>query len=86
MALTFMGETFNPFIYHGKQYFRFVERELPKHPSFKSALVIGVACLEYNVFFLLPKTQAFDCYRHIFQSFGSRSGLAREHRNVYMDD
>ena len=79
MTRTVEGDTFNPFIVQGRQYFRFVEKELPKHPIFKSDLVIGMACFVYNVLFLLPNTQAFDCYQHIFQSFSSRSWLAREH-------
>ena len=36
--------------------------------------------------FVLPKTQAIDCYRHVFQSFIARGWLARELHNVHMDD
>ena len=86
VARNLFGETFNPFIDQGRQYFRFVAKELLQHPSFQSDLVIGMACFDCNLMFVLPKTQAVDCYRHIFQRFSSRSWLARELRNMHMDD
>ena len=57
-----------------------------RHPTFKSDLVIGLACLDYAVLFKLPKTVAVDCYQHLFQSFSSRGWFARELRNVHIDD
>ena len=34
----------------------------------------------------MPKTVAVDCYQHLFESFSSRGWVARELRNVHMDD
>ena len=86
VAKTVMGESFNPFIVQGRQYVKYVAKELVKHPAFKSDLVIGLACFDYGVLFKLPKTVAVDCYQHLFQSFGSRGWVARELRNVHIDD
>ena len=57
-----------------------------KHPTFKSDLAIGLACFDYAVMFKLPKTVAVDCYQHLFQNFSSRGWVARELRNVHIDD
>ena len=57
-----------------------------RHPTFKSDLVIGLACFDYAVLFKLPKTVAVDCYQHLFQSFSSRGWVAPELRNVHIDD
>ena len=57
-----------------------------KHPTFKSDLLIGLACFDYAVLFKLPKTVAVDCYQHLFQSFSSRGWDARELQNVHIDD
>ena len=86
MARAVKGETFIPFIDEGRQYIRFVAKELVKRPSFNSDLVIGIACFDYNVLFVLLKTQAVDCFRQVFQSFSSGGWLARELHNVSMDD
>ena len=86
VAKTVMGESFNPFIDQGRQYIRYVAKELIKHPTFKSDLVIGLACFDYGVLFKLPKTVAVDCYQHLFQSFSSRGWVAPELRNVDIDD
>ena len=86
VAKTVMGESFNPFIDQGRQYVKYVARELVKHPTFKSDLVIGLACFDYGVLFKLPKTVAVDCFHHLFQSFSSRGWVARELRNVHVDD
>ena len=85
VAKTVMGETFNPFIDQGRQYIKYVAKELVKHPTFKSDLVIGLACFDYGVLLKLPKTVAVDCYQHLFQSFSSRGWVARELRNVHID-
>ena len=86
VAKTVMGESFNPFIDQGRQYIKYVAKELVKHPTFKSDLVIGLACFDYGVLFKLPNTVAVDCYQHLFQSFNSRVWVARELRNVHIDD
>ena len=86
VAKTVMGESFNPFIDQGRQYIKYVAKELMKHPTFKSDLVIGLACFDYSVLFKLPKTVAVDCYQHLFQSFSSLGWVARELRNVHIDD
>ena len=85
-AKTVMGESFNSFIDQGRQYIKYVAKELVRHPTFKSDLVIGLACFDYSVLFKLPKTVALDCYEHLFQSFSSRGWVARELRNVHIDD
>ena len=86
VAKTVMGESFNPFIDQGRHYIKYVARELVKHPTFKSDLVIGLACFDFGVLFKLPKTVAVDCFQHLFQSFSSRGLVARELRNVHIDD
>ena len=86
VATTVIGESFNPFIDQGRKYIKYVAKELVKHPAFKSDLVIGLACFDYGVLFKLPKTVAVDCYQHLFQSFSSRGWVARELRNVHIDD
>ena len=86
VAKTVMGESFNPFIDQGRQYIKYVAKELMRHPTLKSDLVIGLACFDFSVLFKLPKTVAVDCYQHLFQSFSSRGWVARELRNVHIDD
>ena len=86
VAKTGMGESFNPFIDQGRQYIKYVAKELIKHPTFKSDLVIGLACFDYVVLFKLPKTVAVDCYQQLFQSFSSRGWVARELRNIHIDE
>ena len=55
-----MGESFNPFIDQGGHYIKNVAKELMRHPTFKSDLVIGLACFDYSVLFKLLKTVAVD--------------------------
>ena len=86
VAKTVMGESFNPFIDQGRQYIKYVAKELMKHPTFKSDLVIDLACFDFSVLFKLPKLVAIDCYQQLFQSFNSRGSVARELRNVHIDD
>ena len=86
VAKTVIGESFNPLIDQGRQYIKYVAKELMKHPKFKSDFVIGLACFDYAVVFKLPKNVAVDCYQHLFQSFSSRGWVARELRNVHIDD
>ena len=86
IAKTAMGKSLIPFIDQGRQYFKYVAKELLWHPTFKSDLIIGLARFDYNVLFKLPKTVAVDCYQHVFQSFKSWVRVARELRNVHIDD
>ena len=86
VAKTVMGESFNPFIDQGRQNIKYIAKELMRHSTFKSDLVIGLACFDYAVLFNLPKTVAVDCYQHLFQSFILRGWVARELRNVHIDD
>ena len=86
IAKRVMGESFNPFIDQGRQNIKYVAKELMRHLTFKSDLVIDLACFEYAVLSKLPKTVAVDCYQHLFQSFSSRGWVARELRNVHIDD
>ena len=79
-----MRESFNAFIDQGRQYLEYVAKELLRDPTFRSDLVVGLACFDYAVLFKLPKTVAVDCYQHVFQSFNSRGWVARELRNVLM--
>ena len=65
---------------------RYVTKELIKHPSFKSDLVMGMASTDYSTLFVLPRPQAIECYRQLFQSFSSRGWSTEELKNVHMDD
>ena len=78
VAKTVMGESFDPFIDQGRQFIKYVAKELMKHRTFKSDLVVGLASLDYSVLFIFPKTVAVDCYQHLFQSFTSRGWVAGE--------
>ena len=86
VARSVIGATFNPFIETGQSYMRYVANNLIKHPSFKSDLVMGMASFDYSTLFVLPRPQAIECYRQLFQSFSSRGWLAKEFKNVHMDD
>ena len=86
VAKTVMGGSFNPFIDQGRQYIKYVVKEMMKHPTFMSNLVVGLASFDSSVLFRLPKTVAVDCSQHLFQSFSSRGWVARELRNVHIDD
>ena len=86
VAGSVIGATFSPFIESGRSYMRYVARELIKQPSFKSDLVMGMASFDYSTLFVLPRPQTIECYRQLFQSFSSRGWLAKELKNVHMDD
>ena len=86
VARSVIGATFNPFIDTGRAYIRYVAKELIKHPSFKSDLVMGMTSFDYSTLFVLPRVQAIECYRRVFQRFSSRGWLAKELKNVHMDD
>ena len=47
VAKTVMGESFNPFIDQGRQNIKYVAKELMKHLTIKSDLIIGLACFDY---------------------------------------
>ena len=64
----------------------YVAKELFKHPSFKWDLVMGMTSFDYSTSFVLPRPQAVECYRQLFQSFSFRRWLAKELKNVHMDD
>ena len=81
-----IGATFNPFIETGRSCMRYVAKELIKHPSFKSDLVMGMASFEYSTLFVLLQPQSIDCYRQLFQSISSRGWLAKELKNVHMHE
>ena len=86
IASAVMGDMFNPHVNQGRAYVRYVCSELLKHPTFKSDLVMGMARFDYFVLFTLPRGQAMDCYARLFQSFCVRGWLAKELKNVHMDD
>ena len=86
IASAVMEEMFNPHVNQGRAYIRYVCSELLKHPTFKSDLVVGLACFDYSVLFTLPRGKAMECYARLFQSFCVRGWLAKELKNVHMDD
>ena len=86
IASAVMGEMFSPHVNQGRAYIRYVCSELLKHPTFKSDLVVGLACFDYSVLFTLPNGKAMECYARLFQSFRVRGWLAKELKNVHMDD
>ena len=77
---------FIPHVNHGRAYIRYFCAELLKHPTFKSDLVVRLACFDYSVLFTIQRRQAVDCYARLFQSFCVSGWLARELRKVHMDD
>ena len=86
VAGTVIGEMFNPHVDQGRAYIRYVCKELINHPTFKSDLVVGLACFDYVVLFTMPKDQAARCYSRLFHSFCVRGWLAGEVINIHMDD
>ena len=54
--------------------------------DFGADLVVRLACFDYSVLFTLPRGQAIDCYARLLQSFCVRGWLAKELKNVHMDD
>ena len=86
VACTVMGEMFNPHVDQGRAYIRYVCKELINHPTFKSDLVVGLACFDYVVLFTMPKRKAAGCYSRLIHSFCVRGWLAKELKNIHMDD
>ena len=77
---------FNPHVNQVRAHIRYACAELPKHATFKSDLVVGLACFDYSVLFTLPRGKAMDSYARLFQSFCVYSWLAKELKNVHMED
>ena len=86
VAIAVMGNMFNPQVNQGRAYMRHRCAELLKHPTFKSDLVVGLACFDYSVLFMLLRGQAMDCYARLFQSYCVRGWLTKELENVHMND
>ena len=86
IASSVMGDMFNPYVNQGRAHIRYVCCEILKHPTFKSDLVVGLACFDNSVLFVLSRGQAMDCYARLFQSFCVRGWLPKELKNVHMDD
>ena len=86
LAGAIMGDMFNPHVNQGRAYIRYVCSEVLKHSTFKSDLVVGLACFDYSVLFTLPRGQLMQCYARLFQSFHLRGGLAKNLKNVLVDD
>ena len=86
VAGTVMGDMFNLHVDQGRAYVRYVCKELINHPTFKSDLVVGLACFDYVVLFTMPKDQAAGCYSRLIHSFCVPGWLARELKNIHMDD
>ena len=68
-----LGDMFNPHVNQGKAYIRCLCAKLLEHPTFKSNLVVGLACFDYSVLFTLPREQAMDCSARLFQSLCVRA-------------
>ena len=85
-AGTVMGEMFNPHVDQGRSYIRYVCKELINHPTFKSNWVVGLACFDWAVLFTMPKDQSTGCYSRLVYSFCVRGWLAKELKNIHMDD
>ena len=47
---------------------------------------MGMASFNYSNLFVLLRPHAIECYRRLFQSFNSPGWLAKELKNVHMDD
>ena len=77
IASAVMGDMFSLHVNQERAYIRYVCAEHSKHPTFKSDLVVGLACFDYSVLFTLPKGQAIDCYARFLQSFCVRGWLAK---------
>ena len=86
VAGTVMSELFNPHVDQGRAYIRYVCKELINHSTFNSDLVVGLACFDYAVLFSMPKDQAAGCYSRLLHSFCVCGWLAKELKNIHMDD
>ena len=86
IASAVMGDMFNPLFNQGRAYIFFVFTELLKHPTFKSDLVVGLACFHFSVLFTRPRGQTTNCFSRLFQSFCIRGWSAKELKKVHKDD
>ena len=64
-----MVEMLNQHVDQGRAYNRYLCKVLINHPTFKSDLVVGLACFDYAVLFTKPKDQAAGCYSRLFHMF-----------------
>ena len=69
IASAVMGNVFNPHVDHERAYIRYVSKELRKHPTFKTYLLVGMVSFDFSRLFTLPKNQAAACHARLFQSF-----------------
>ena len=61
IAQSVMSEALKPFIDCGRTYIHYVTKELTKHSTFKSDLLMEMANSDYSTFFVLPSLQANHC-------------------------
>ena len=57
-----MGDMFIPYVDQGRAYIQYVSQEFNNQQTFKSDLVVGLACFDYSVLLNLPEDQAAGCY------------------------
>ena len=55
-------------------------------PTFKSDLVVGLACFDYSFLFTLPKSQTAGCFSRFFESFCVHGWLSREFKKIHLDN
>ena len=80
-----MGEMFDPPVDRGRAYIRYVRNDLFNNSTFKSDLVVGLACFYYVVLLTLPKDQAAGSYSRVFHSLYVQGWLATEIKNLHMN-
>ena len=68
VARSVIGAKINPFIDTGRTYICYVAKELFRHPSFESDSVMGMACFDYSMLFVLPRLQANESYHHLLKA------------------
>ena len=81
-----MAVMFNPHVDQARAYIRYKCKDFISHPTFKPDLVVGLACFGYAVLFTMPKDQAAWCCSRLFHSLCARGWLAKELKNIGMDD
>ena len=50
----------------------YVAQKMLRHPNFKSDLIIGLTCFDYDVLLKLPRAETVDPYQQFFQIFSAR--------------
>ena len=58
IARSVMGEDSNPFIDSGRTYIRYAAKELIKHPTFESDILVRMPSFDYSLLFVLRHLQA----------------------------